>query len=90
MNSSSQALIETIRQRPVKGFGASVLISPSCYSTSPKLSVKFLHQFSPSPFNGFQAGCEFPGFGVEVGQLLLELLRFIRLMRAERYVLPRA
>ena len=40
----------------------------------PFLSVKFLHQLSPPPFDGFQASCEFPGFRVEVGQLLLELL----------------
>src|ERR1019366_9408580 len=40
----------------------------------PFLSVKLLHQLSPPPFDGFQANREFPGFGVEVGQLLLELL----------------
>ena len=36
--------------------------------------VKFLHQLSPSPFDGFQASFDLPGFLVEVGQLLLELL----------------
>jgi hypothetical protein len=37
------------------------------------LSFKFLRQLSPSPFDGFQTGCEFSGFPVEIGNLLLEL-----------------
>jgi hypothetical protein len=36
--------------------------------------VEFLHQLSPSPFNGLQASLELSGFLVDVGQLVLELL----------------
>jgi hypothetical protein len=36
--------------------------------------VEFLHQLSPSPFDGFQTSLELSGFLVDVGQLLLELL----------------
>jgi len=43
-------------------------------------SVHFLLQLSPSPFDGFQASCEFPRFRVEVGQLLLKLL-FVQVIR---------
>jgi hypothetical protein len=37
-------------------------------------SVKFLFQLSPSSLNGLQPTLDLPGFLVEVGQLLLELL----------------
>jgi hypothetical protein len=37
-------------------------------------SIKFLGQFSPPPFDGFQASLDLSSFLVEIGQLLLELL----------------
>jgi hypothetical protein len=36
-------------------------------------SVEFLRQLSPSPFDGFQATLDLPGFLVEIGQFFLEL-----------------
>jgi hypothetical protein len=39
---------------------------------SPWSSTEFLRQFRPSPVDHFQPSLQFPGFLVEVGQLLLE------------------
>jgi len=82
MYATSQLLIETIRQRPVKGFVGFGFDFAVFDSMSSKLSVEFLHQFSPSPLDGFRACCMCPGFFIEVGQLLLQLL-FVQTVRPD-------
>ena len=44
-------------------------------------SAKFLREFSPSPFDDRQSGFQLPGFLVDVGQLLFELLP-VKVVRA--------